>query len=175
MSDLADLSDLGSVAQSARLKQLHTARGILLFVGILTVVMNFGDLMAIESTVDAAIKKEVDGLRARGLVADQSQVAKSRADVIRLAMLIDGTAIGLGVLFIVFGLMLKQFPVPITILSLVLYVGATAVFGLLVPMTLFPGIIFKLIVIVALAKSIQAALAYEREKQSVNTLDALPT
>ena len=46
---------------------------------------------------------------------------------------------------------------------------AIAVFALLDPMSLVSGPIFKVLIIVVLAKSIQAALAYQREKNQAES------
>jgi hypothetical protein len=163
------ISNLGSLAQSARQKQLKVARYILLFVGILTVLVNVAQFAMIESQVDDLINKEVQGLHQRGMVEDQATVAKVRAQSVRFSQIIAGVAVALGVVFVVFGLVVNRFPVPITITSLVLYVGAAAVFGLIAPATLLQGIIVKVIIVIALAKSIQAAIAYEREKAAAPT------
>ncbi len=58
--------------------------------------------------------------------------------------------------------MIKQYPVPISITSLVLYLGATVVMGVLNWQTLLQGIIIKVIVIVVLVKAVQAAIAYQK-------------
>lgn len=64
----------------------------------------------------------------------------------------------------IFGIIIKRFPVPVTITSLVLYIGAIAVSGLYDPATLAQGVIIKIIVIIALAKAIQTAIAYEKDR-----------
>ena len=78
-----------------------------------------------------------------------------------------GALIGLGVLYIVMGMFVKQYPVPLTIAALVLYIGSAAVFAILDPATLASGIIVKILIIVGLAKAVQAALAYERERKAL--------
>lgn len=162
----SDSPDLGSLSQAARGKQLRTARGILLFIGVLTVVAN-GIFFAIaESQVDKALDEEVQQARRQGMMVDQVKLKEIRADAIRFVKLLQGVGIALGVVFIIFGFLVYSYPVPITITSLILYIGAGAVFGAIDPGTLLQGIIIKIIIIVALAKSIQAALAYERERQA---------
>ena len=61
---------------------------------------------------------------------------------------------------------MKKYPVPITVTSLILYIGAAIVFGVIDPSTLARGIIVKIIIVVCLAKSIQAAVAYQREQEN---------
>jgi hypothetical protein len=75
-----------------------------------------------------------------------------------------GVSLALGVVFIVLGILVRKYPVPITITALVLYVGAGAIFGLIDPKSLAAGVVVKVIIILALVKSIQSALAYEREQ-----------
>ena len=135
-------------------------------IGVLTVVVNLFFVLAAESQVKEAIDKQVQEGRRKGLVFDQKKLADIQAHAVTLTKLINGGAVALGVLFIVFGLIVDKYPVPITITGLVLYVGAAAVFGLISPETLVQGIVIKIIIIAALAKSIQSALAYEREKAS---------
>ncbi len=60
-------------------------------------------------------------------------------------------------------MLVKTYPVPATVLGLVLYVGCAAVFGYLDPTTLAMGWLVKIIIVVALAKAIQSAVAYQRE------------
>jgi hypothetical protein len=168
-----DQSSLGSLAQSARQKQLKSARGILLFVGILTVGANATFFALIRSQVDEVFNKEITALQAKGMVVDQAKVAPLRERAVRMAQLINGGAIALGVVFIVLGVIVNRYPVPITILGLVLYVGGAAVFALIDASTLAQGLIVKLIIIVALVKSIQSALAYEREQKTAT--GALPS
>jgi hypothetical protein len=80
-----------------------------------------------------------------------------------VVQLIQAVPVGLGVIFIILGVMVKSYPVPMTITGLVLYVLANAIFGLLDPAMLLQGVIIKIIVVVALIKAVQAALAYQRE------------
>ena len=148
-------SQLGSLTQSARGTQLNSARNILLFVGILTVAVNGVLIFMLKDNLRA----EIDQLRRQGmeLIVDEDTV-------LRMAYLIQGSAIALGVLFIIFGLLVKTYPVPITISALVIYVAATAIFGLIEPRSLVAGIIWKVIIIVCLISAIRTALAYERER-----------
>jgi len=164
--DATSSESLGSLAQSARTKQLKSARAILLFVGILTVAVNAYFFSQIEGMVRDQFDAEVQKLMRQGMVIDQGQIQELQQATVKTAKLICGAAIMLGVVFIVFGVMVNQYPVPITVTSLILYVGAIAVFGLLDPMTLLSGIIVKVIIIAGLGKAIGAALAYEKERKN---------
>lgn len=164
-----DLPKLGSLSQAAREKQLNVARGILLLIGFLTVGANVFSYATIEKQVEDEINKQVGDLRARGMVPNPGEVEKFRRTVVPIARMIAAAMIAVGGLFIVFGAIVKKFPVPITIISLVIYVGAAAVFAFLDPATLAAGLIIKIIIVVALAKSIQSAIAYERELKKDET------
>ncbi len=82
-----------------------------------------------------------------------------------IVRLVNGVAVALGVVFIILGVIVNRFPVPATIISLILYVGSALGFAALDPSTLARGAIIKIIIVVALIKAIQAALAYEKERQ----------
>jgi hypothetical protein len=153
---------LGSLAQKARGKQLNQARAILIVIGVLTVAVNAVLMATLRDSIRSEIRKEV-AKAGPGAVINQAQLQQIEDQAHRFGMLTGCVAVALGILFIIFGLLVKMFPVPITILSLVLYVVATLGFAALNPQSLVAGIIFKIIVVVALAKAIQAAVAYEKE------------
>ncbi|MEN6459227.1 MAG: hypothetical protein ABFC63_09880 [Thermoguttaceae bacterium] len=153
---------LGSLAQSARKKQLKTARIILIIVGILTVAGNGLMLGNVNNEVDRTIQKQVDALRAQGQQADGASVAEFRDRNIRYCRIIYGSALVFGVVFIALGIAVYTYPVPCTVLALVLYVGAAAIYGFLSPETLKNGMLVKIVIIIALAKSVQAAVAYRK-------------
>jgi hypothetical protein len=71
----------------------------------------------------------------------------------------------IGIVFIVCGALVYTYPVPATITSLVLYVGAAAVYAVIDPSTLARGWIIKLLIVIGLFKAVQAALAYESERK----------
>ena len=125
MSSLPPLSGgpgagLGNLAQAAREKHLKQARSTLIIIGILTAAINGFQL----STVESEVQK---------LVQIQQIPPDAAATVIGVARLILGGTVGLGILFVVLGLLVKKFPVPATVLGLVLYVAAAAGFALLDP------------------------------------------
>ena len=149
------LNSLGSLSQSARGKQLNNARNLLLFVGILTVVINGIFLFMVEQQV----RDLETQLATQGLQADHDAL-------MTLNYLIRGASVAVGVLFIIFGMTVKAYPLPISIAALVVYVGCIAIFALIDPMTLLAGIIWKVVIVVCLIGAIRTALAYEREKQA---------
>ncbi len=175
MSSLGS-SGLGSLTQCARKNQLKSARGILLGVGILTVIANLVFMALAESQVKEALDKEVQKVQQQGKIVDRHKLAEIQEHAIALTRLINGGAAALGVVFIVLGLIVNKYPVPITIAGLVLYVGATAVFAMINWETLVQGVIFKIIIIAALVKSLQSAIAYESERatEPATNPDAVP-
>jgi hypothetical protein len=161
-------SSLGSLAQSARGKQLKTAQWLMIVVGILTVAINGIVFKTIEDEVDRAIQKEITKVQGQGMQVDQAAVQKIRTRAIHIGQLIAGSAVALGVVFIVLGALVKKFPVPCTIFGLVLYIGATAIYGYLAPETLVQGLIWKIVTIVVLVKSVQSAVSYQQSEKSLS-------
>jgi hypothetical protein len=164
MRDPQEPSKLGSLAQSARKKQLNQARILLFVAGVLIVIGGALDLGLAKSIVDKAVKDEFQNRR---IVPTPAQVQEATNQIMKLVYLIDGGLIGLGVLFIIFGFMVKQYPVPITVISLVLFVGMIAIMAVINPATLVSGWWIKLIVVIGLVKALQSAIAYQREQAQV--------
>ena len=161
--DLSASSNLGSLAQSARAKQLKTARGIMIVVGILTVGVNGVLFATTRQRVDHAIQEELKGPKARGFIVDQRILEESRQHAIVLNQVISGSATALGVVFVILGIMVYTYPVPVTVLGLVLYIGRAAVFGFIDPTLHWrKAWLIKIIIVVALVKSVQAAIAYQK-------------
>ena len=157
---------LGSLGQEARLKNLNTAKWIMIVVGILTIGVNVFQYVAVEKIIDAQLEEE---LRKQGVArnqVDQAAYNQARDTAIRGVRVVCFVLIVLGVIFIVMGLLVKQYPVPLTIAGLALYVGSALVFAALDPMTLLQGIIIKIFIVIGLVKAVQAALAYERERKA---------
>lgn len=139
--------ELGSLAQSTRQADLGQTRGILLFIGIATLLLN-GFMF----------------LNARKEVTDVGVGPADFDRVLNLVRVIYGAGILLGAFFVTAGILVKKYPVPMTVMSLILYVGSAAGFGMLDPSSLAKGAIIKVIIVVALAKSVQTAWAYQRER-----------
>ena len=141
--------ELGSLAQSTRQADLGQTRGILLFIGIATLLLN-GFMF----------------LNARKEVTDVGVGPADFDRVLNIVRVIYGAGILLGAFFVTAGILVKKYPVPMTVMSLILYVGSAAGFGMLDPSSLAKGAIIKVIIVVALAKSVQTAWAYQRERDS---------
>ena len=156
------LPSLGSLAKSVHVKQLKVARTILIIVGIVVMLVNALRIANTNTEVEQELQAQIKVLHNQGMQEDSSTVADFRARATRICYLIYGSFIVLGIVYMVLGLLVRAFPVPATVLGLVLYIGSTAILGFLNPLTLVNGWIWKILIIAGLAKSIQAAVAYSR-------------
>src|SRR5262249_22933761 len=131
------------------LKHLNKARWILIVVGVLTIGLNVFLLATLKEQLRGAPQPIFDQLYA-------------------LNTMMAGVGIALGVVFIILGILVKTLPVACTVTGLVLYIVGNIVFMVLSgdPKMLFQGAIVKVFIVVALAKSVQAAIAYQKETQS---------
>ncbi len=131
---------------------------------MLTLAVNGFFLFNLPNEIQQAIQQN-------GIAPDE--VEQVRQDAMISGYLIYGLPALLGALFVVFGLIIKQYPVPITITSLVLYILAMAAFGLLEPASLATGIVIKIIVIFGLYRAIKAARAYQAHTQKPDPSEEL--
>ncbi|HTU90563.1 MAG TPA: hypothetical protein VMF69_10850 [Gemmataceae bacterium] len=173
---------LGSLAQKARGKQLKQARVILFVVGVLLILVNAADIVVSQSLIQEETRKQLQQQGGIGQVGVNQAQLQQQVDVaFLLVCAIDGGFVLTGGLFILFGIIIYRFPVLVTILSLVLYV-LTWLIAILLALAIDPiaaasvaggGIVLRIIVIVVLAKSIQSAFAYERERRELAELEAV--
>jgi hypothetical protein len=171
LGSLAKSAGLGSLAQAARSKQLRQARGLLIGIGVLTIIVNAIAIGMVrdqaKKAIDAKIAEERKNVPAgMELQIDPVKVKELEDQVVRVSQLIGGALIALGVLYIIFGIVINRYPVPVTIISLVLFVGVNAVFAVIEPKVLVQGVIWKILIIVVLVKAIQSAVAYEKERSA---------
>lgn len=156
------IGGLGSLAQAAREKHLRTARGVFIFIGLLTIAVNVFQLASAEFLVEGAIKELLKQENLTEAEADPHQLALARESILRTLQLFGYGTIGLGVVYLLLAAFLKRHPVAICVTGLVLYVAAAVVFGLLDPATLLQGLIVKIVIVIALVKATQAAVAYQK-------------
>ncbi|MBI1914916.1 MAG: hypothetical protein HYS12_09300 [Planctomycetes bacterium] len=145
---------LGSLAQAARSKHLIQVRILLLAIGILTIVVNAVQFFMAEQLLDAELKKQ-------GIAQVDPQ---KKETAIRIIHLFAGGLMALGGLYIVFAMIVQEYPVAVTVSALVIYVGAAILFAVLNPASIIQGLVWKIVTVVALAKGIQAAIAYQKER-----------
>jgi hypothetical protein len=162
------MAGLGNLAQSARGKELKSARVIMFVIGALSMAANLMFFSSAEQDVQKEIDKEVAKL-GPGFVVDQEKVAELKKQAVGTAHLINGGGVVLGMVFIACGLLVQKHPVPATITALALYLAGVAIFGLLNPASLASGIIIKVFVVIGLFKAVQAAIAYQKELAAAGT------
>jgi hypothetical protein len=165
LPSLAGPSGLGNLAQSARSQQLKSARGTMIAIGLLTIVVNVIFYAMVAGQVQDAIDAEIKKLPV-GMVANPVKVAEIRDRAVRSAHLIHGAFVLVGFAFLGCAALVDKMPVPATITALCLYLGGTAIFAMLDPSSIGSGIIIKIIIIVALVKAVQAAIAYQKEESA---------
>ena len=153
---------LGNLAQAARGKELKNARGIMLFVGIVSILANGYFFTAAASNVQEEIDKEL-GKLGPTFVVDPVKLAQVKSQAVRTTRLIAFGGMLLGGVFVACGLLVERHPVPITVTALTLYLGGNAVFGMLNPASLGAGWFMKIFIVIALFKAVQAAFAYQKE------------
>src|SRR5436190_24229151 len=100
MSSSEDPPRLGSLAQSARSKKLTQARGLLWFIGGLTIIVNIVMIAILPSQVQNELDKEVQALASRGQVPLPGAVEQVRQKALLIGYLSGVVAIILGVLFV---------------------------------------------------------------------------
>ena len=155
---------LGSLSQSARSKTLSGAKSTLIFIGVLTLVVGVAQWNLAGSMVREAIAEEVQAAERQEMEIDYEQVAEIEAEQIQTARFASGALAGLGAVFVVLGAMVYRIPVVATVTGLVLYVGLQSVSAVLSPETIGKGLLIKIVVVVCLAKAVQAAVAYKKER-----------
>lgn len=138
---------LGSLAQGARKKHLDTARNYLLLVVVL----------------------QIAGAALLYFALSQVQIPPEAMPQVYLAYAV---VIGAGVAFLILALLVHKFPLPATIIALVLFITLHAIDAVADPSALARGWLVKILVIVALVKAIQAAAAYEKERKASMTSEA---
>ncbi len=93
------------------------------------------------------------------MVADPTEVASVRFQ----NHMTYGVGAALGMIFVALGILVYQFPVICTVLGLVLYVGSIIGFAIVAPASIAQGIIIKIFITIALAKSVSSAIAYQKD------------
>lgn len=165
-------SPYSSLATSARSQELKKARGILWFVGILTLLFQGFLFSNARNELDQVMNAEL-GKNGASLAqvqalpeAQRAEFDKEYASAFGKVRLIYGAGIALGVIFILCALSVDRKPVAATVTGLVLYLGSIAVQVALVPESIVQGIIVKILIIGGLISSVKAALVIEKERRS---------
>lgn len=149
---------LGSLSQAARSKKLKTARNILIFLGVVTILLNGAQGMMAEGLVDRMIEKEFGP----GAVVDPDE----RLSVVNMVRLVAVGFTVVGATFIGLALIIQKFPVPATVSALVIYLSTQALQAIAAPESVAQGIIIKIFIVVALFAAVKAAFGYEAERRA---------
>lgn len=168
-------SGMRNLAQEARKKQLRTARWILIVVGILQLIAGLFFVFNARGLVKAQFERELAPMRAQGAIVDEQKLKELEDSATNTTQLLNlGGVLG-GISLFSLGLLVYRFPVACTVTGLLLYIGMFAVFAFITFMSNGDGSVFvkgwliRLLIIAALFKAIQAALAYEKEKKAAES------
>src|SRR5207245_1430336 len=118
------------------------ARRILFVVGVLQIITPAIFMALAPQQIRKEIDAEVAKLGGPGRV-DPGVLKQTEETAIRVNYMVNGGFILLGVLFIIFGFIIYQHPVPVTVTSLVLFIGAHLAVALLEPESLARGWLIK--------------------------------
>jgi hypothetical protein len=162
---LPKLGSLSSLAQTARMKHIKSAKTVLFIVGILTMGLSAVMFAIAEQTVQSQIDQELRGL-GPGFIVDQQKMAELKIDAVAKTRLGAGIGFVEGLVFLLLGVFVQKAPVAMTATGLILYVADYAIGGAFDPTYLVKGIIVKIIIVVCLVKALKAAIAYERERKN---------
>jgi hypothetical protein len=164
MSFSEDRPKLGSLAQAARHKQLNQVRAILIVIGALTLALNLFLYFNARNEVNEAVKKQI-GNQGPFVRVDQEKVEA----LIRTVSILYLSLAGIGALYILFGIIVHSYPVPVTVLALVIYLGVHAVLLVWVgpaAMGIGFGWIIKLAIVAALIGAVRTAIVYQQERSA---------
>jgi hypothetical protein len=153
---------LGSLAQSARAKELRSARVIFILIGVLTLIGFAINIGTLEMQVDMAIKAEMKSQNLSESDVDPQSVAAARQAIKRVAYLIIGGMAAMAVVYFVLAALVSRHPIPVTVSGLVIFLASAAIFAVIDPTTLVQGIIIKILIIIGLIKAVSAAIAYQK-------------
>jgi hypothetical protein len=161
----ASASPPRGLPQASREQQINTAMWILIGVGILWLVIN-GILFAQSAkNVESIVQSKIDDVHRRGGEADPDSVIQLRAALRRYAYAVIGGSAALGAALILLGVVAKTFPVPCTVLGLLLCIAATAAYRYYTPEMTAWTWFWKILTILALIKAVHSAVTSPKDKK----------
>lgn len=160
-----ELPQLGSLAQAARNKHIRRARTTLIVIGILMALGQTAMYFYERGQLRAELEKEVRR-QLPGAAIDEQAMKEFEESAQRALLLIEGGVIAVAISFIVMGFFVEKYPVPITALALIMYIGLHVTFAVIDPRNIAMGLIVKIIVIVFLVRALQAGIAAQKESQA---------
>jgi hypothetical protein len=162
--------NLGSLAQQAREKEIRQAKWALVAAGVILLISGLFEMVTARAQVQAEIEKQVQQVGGWANVR-RAEVARAIDDAVSYVYVLDGLLGIVGVLFIVLGMWVRMYPLPITIVGLSLFLLINLGLVLVDPLNLMRGFIVKIIIIAALIRAIKAASAYEKERDPAPELE----
>lgn len=125
---------------------LGIAQGTLIFVGLLTIAAY--TFLYFNATTE--VQQE----------AAKGDVPMSQETMLFFVRVVYGSFIAIGVVELLLGALIYQFPLFCPLAGLIIYVGANMVAGVLNPLSLLKGIIIKVLVVIALVKAVNDGAYY---------------
>lgn len=168
-SGLPQLGSLTSLAQTARMKHINTAKGWLYVIGILTMVLSVVIFASAAQSVQTQIDKELRDL-GPGVEVDHAKLAVLQGQAVASTRFGAGLGFLEGAVFVLLGAFVRRAPVAMTASGLILYIADYAIGTVLDPTYLVKGIVVRIFVIVCLVKALKAAIACERERRIAETV-----
>jgi flagellar basal body-associated protein FliL len=152
-----------NMGMAVRLKQMNRLRIILIMVGVLLLATHVGPLLTVHSQAESAVEEEA---REQGVpLAQMEPAAKAKKieQYVKIGTIFYLAMIGIGLLYVVFGLIVHKFPVPVAVLALVLFISLQAIFITLDPSNIYRGLIIKVLILVALVGGVSTAISYQNK------------
>jgi membrane protease YdiL (CAAX protease family) len=168
--------DLPSLTQQIRLQRLTIVRWVLVGLGGLICIGGIALMVTAEEIAREQVKQQVGGDKRDGrLLApdDLEKLRKHEDQVGRIMRLVGGLFTAVGVAYLAFAGLVKKYPLPITIMSLALYLTGNAL-TLLSPEEPFAFVAgtwwLSVGVIIILSMSLRIAIAFAREQRRTEFL-----
>ena len=130
-ASLAGQSGPGSARQVAARRR----RNVLVIIGLIYIVMNLFALISVHDR----LQKEAADLQAKGQLIDHDKLAA----IVRASQVAAVGFMVLGVVFLLLGLTVRAYPVPITITAFVIYVATNVVIAIADPELLARRLYFQ--------------------------------
>ncbi len=132
--------------QGAAAGSLGVAQGTLIFVGILTIALNSFLYFNSENEVQQ--------------VMNSGDVAMSQEALLRFVRIFYGSFIAVGVVLMMLGALIYQFPLFCPLAGLIIYILAMIISAVIDPFSLVKGVIIKVLVVIALVKAVNDGAYY---------------
>jgi hypothetical protein len=111
----------------------------------------------------------------RNGTVEREEIPEIKAAMMRMLTLLCGGLVGIGIIFLLFAILVRTFPLFCTVGGLILYIGYNLIMAYLISLEnggnaalfLLSGWWWKLIIFIGLFKGIKSAVAYQRERAAM--------